>query len=162
MTMQAAVGERAHARTRAAVQAALRLVARRARTEQELREALAAAHDEAASGAAVARLLELGYLDDREWARAYVARRRSQVRGRALLRRELLASGVSAADAAEALAAHEELDAARRAIAGRNHALRSVEPDRRRRRLSGFLMRRGFSRETADAVLRDAGGRSER
>ncbi|HYL08574.1 MAG TPA: regulatory protein RecX [Candidatus Udaeobacter sp.] len=61
-------------------------------------------YDEADVEAAVARLIELGYLDDRSFAAGHV-RRRSSDRGQLALSAELAARGIDRTVAGEALAA---------------------------------------------------------
>ena len=146
---------------RLAVRRALKLIARRPRTQSELRSAL---HDEFAPDEvdhAVARLCTLGYLDDAAWAADYLARPRAQERSAALLRRELLARGISAADAGAALAGHDDQSSALRAAHRRAPALARHDPVRRDRRLRDHLHRRGFDQPVVESALRrllDAAG----
>ena len=135
-----------------AVQRALRLTARRARTEAELRKALARDFQPDVVDAAVERMRALGYVDDPVWAAAYVARPRSQERAASLLRRELRARGVSDGDADAALVEHDDGAAALRTARKRLRALRSLAPERRERRLRDHLLRRGFARALAESV----------
>lgn len=136
-----------------AVRRALKLIARRPRTEFELRSALAeqfSAHD---VDHAVRRLRALRYVDDAAWAADYVGRRRARERAAALLRRELLARGVSTDHADRALAAHDDRTAAARAAELRLPALRRVDPERRHRRLRDHLRRRGFGESVIESVV---------
>ncbi|HZV51321.1 MAG TPA: regulatory protein RecX [Candidatus Dormibacteraeota bacterium] len=94
-----------------------------------------------------ARLRELGYLDDREFARSLVAHR-SRRRGPALIAAELAARGIDPRLAAEAVAEVErdrQLDAARRLVVRR--------PDRSPRDLAAWLTRRGFSMDVIREVV---------
>lgn len=105
------------------------------------------------------RLGALGYLDDREYARL-VARRVAgrQGAGPARLRQVLQARGLApdviAAAAAEAFAGTDEGAAA--AAAGRRRlvALRGLAPALARRRLAGYLSRRGHGAEAIAHALR--------
>jgi regulatory protein len=137
----------------------LDLLARKQRTERELRQALARHFDERAVDGAIERLREIGYLDDAGWAKSYVASSRASDRGRALLRHELRHRGVEDRVAADALEAHDEHAAARTAAEKRVRSLRRLEPQQRRRRLYDFLRRRGFTdtiaRRAMDEVLHD-------
>lgn len=132
-----------------AIQAGLRLVARRPHSEAELRRKLARrGYLPAQVEGAVARLRELGYVDDAAFARALVAHR-SRRRGPSLIADELVARGVDRELAVAALAevAAEELVAARRLVE-RSGALDS-------RQLAARLQRRGFS---ADVIRRALAG----
>jgi regulatory protein len=156
--------------------AALRLLAQRARSEVELRQRLARKDmDPAVVDRTMAWLQERGYLDDRAFAEAFVRDRlRLRPRGRAGLIKELRRKGVdgdtaqAAADAVMAAESVEDADLAldaARAWARRNAPLVSAaagspEPRQRaRRRLYGHLARRGFLpgpiRAALDHVLGD-------
>ena len=149
------------ARRQRAVRRALELHARRPRTESELRADLAHQFADGDIEDAITRLHALGYLDDAAWAAAYVARGRARERGAALLRRELLARGVSAPDAEEALRDHDDRAAAVRAARGRlrRRPARGAELDRGGiRRLRDHLRRRGFDHFTVESALAEVAG----
>ncbi len=132
-----------------AMDAALRALAARPRSEAELARRLRQKGlAEEIIADVLARLRQLGYLDDRAFAEAWVAqRRRFNPRGAAALRRELRAKGV-ASDIIDAVVGDEpENDlAAARAVAEK-HWPRLQRLDRAvaERRLVGLLQRRGFS-----------------
>ena len=130
----------------------LELLSRKQRTEQELREALGDDFLAADIDGALARLHELGYLDDRAWASRYVATDRAGGRGESVLRRELHSHGISDEDMADALEGHDDLDAATETARKRARALRSLDDATKQRRMYDFLRRRGF----ADGVARRA------
>lgn len=131
----------------------LELLSRKPRTERDLRKALVEDFQPIDIDRALARLHELGYLDDRAWSDRYVGSPRAQVRGRSLLRSELKARGVSDEVVAETLDGRDDLAAAIETAAKRVRSLRSIEDEeRRKRRLYDFLRRRGF----ADDVCRRA------
>jgi len=100
------------------------------------------------------RLTEAGLLNDQEFARYWVENRESfRPRGARALRFELKGKGVGdqAIDAAT-----QEVDEDESAYRiARNQALRLRQADRDtfRRRLGGFLTRRGFSYETVRATV---------
>ena len=145
---------------------AMRYVARRARTKEEVRRKLREKdYPEHAVEAAVARLKELDYLDDAEYAREYMRSRfRSKGYGPVRLRRELKQRGVERhqiEDAMLLLDEEEVRDAAREHAQKRWPRLADEEdPRRRRQKLKGYLRRRGFSYDTirraADEVEREA------
>lgn len=132
-----------------AVRDALRLFARRSRTEAELRTALSRHHQPHDVGLAVERMRALGYVDDVARAAEYIARPRARQRSAALLRRELTQRGIAPAAAEQALASHDDGEAAARAARARIPALRRLDSPRRARRLHDHLRRRGFDAETA-------------
>jgi regulatory protein len=128
--------------------AGLRLLGRRAHSRVELRRKLARrGHLAQDIEAALGRLAELGYLDDRSFASGLV-RRRGTVRGPLALSAELAARGVDRAQADSALA---EFDPAAQLAS----ATRLAERLYARRRITGYremldqvgsrLVRRGFS-----------------
>lgn len=141
----------------------LELLSRKPRTERDLRKALVEDFQPIDIDRALARLHELGYLDDRAWSDRYVGSPRAQVRGRSLLRSELKARGVSDEVVAETLDGRDELAAAIETAAKRVRSLRSIEDEeRRKRRLYDFLRRRGFAddvcRRAMESVLAAAEG----
>jgi regulatory protein len=126
---------------------------------------------------AVDRLIELGYLDDEQLARAWVERRdRSRPRGELVLRRELRARGIPDEAIAAALHAREDPtastvsgdgshprpdgasgdadeQAARRLVERRRGSLMR-EPDQRRRRQKAYalLARNGFDPDLCQRI----------
>ena len=139
----------------AAHEAALRLLAHRPRAERELAERLRRRGFPAATvEAEVARLRRAGLLDDERFARAWVESRAG--RGRLLLRRELLARGVPAALAGEAVAAVDDRETALALARRRAPRLAGLEFRQFRARLGGFLARRGIAHEEIDEAVRAA------
>ena len=136
-----------------AVQRGLALIARRPRTAADLRDRLGDRFEEAAADAALARLAELGYVDDAAWAAAYVARTRSTERSARMLRAELLQHGVDAVTAEDALLAHDDDEAAIAAARRLARGGRGRDPDAQARRMQGALARRGFSFDVIGRAL---------
>ncbi len=140
-----------------ALTTALRLLSYRPRSEAELRQRLARRGtpppliDET-----IARLRELDLTDDEAFARAWVeSRQRSSPRSRRLIALELRDKGVSQQITQESLAALDEdaeADAAYRAATRRAAALAALPYADFRRRLSNFLLRRGFDYDTVRAT----------
>jgi regulatory protein len=99
------------------VDTGLRLLGRRAHSRAELRQKLARrGYEEGEVATAMARLTEMGYLDDVAFARGLV-RRRSATRGSLAVSAELTAKGIDRQGTAEALAgldAESQLAAATR------------------------------------------------
>lgn len=131
--------------------AALDLLAYRAQTAHEIRTKLARkGFSEEAAEAAAARMDELGYIDDADFARAFV---RGRLAGRGYgperLRMDLRRRGVAAKLIEEALEDEVEEDALYETALrhGRRRWLRlASEPDafKRRKKLGDFLLRRGY------------------
>jgi len=162
--------------------AAARLLESRHRTVHEVRRRLTdAGYRPDLVDAAVARLADLGYLDDEEFARAWVASRdRAHPRGERALRLELARKGVAREIVDEVLGerggeverrplqlhgAPDEVpgrdgvpgsaddEAACRLLERRRPTLeRIAEPRDRRRRAYALLARAGFDPETASAA----------
>lgn len=143
---------------------ALELLSFRARSEGELERRLRrAGHGPSAADSALRRCRELGYLDDRAFALAHVRDRlRLRPKGRRALRSELFRKGVegvlaeAAIDEAFAEAGLDETDLARRLAGKRVQALGSLETEAARRRLTGYLARRGFPPPVVRAVVTEA------
>ena len=136
-----------------AVQRGLALIAQRPRTATDLRDRLGDRFDEQAVEAALARLTELGYVDDAAWATGYVARTRSTERSARVLRSELREHGVEADTAAAALLEHDDAAAALTAARRLARSGRGRPPDARDRRLLAALARRGFAFDTIERAL---------
>ena len=146
-----AAGERALAMARA-----LNYLGYRARSEREVRERLRRyGYGREISEGVVARLKELGYLDDRDFARI-VAREKARHYGPRKVSAELRRSGVDAelvrSVVEEEFAGRSELEDARSAAARRYNMAGS---DAEARRVYGFLTRRGYSAAVCAAVARE-------
>lgn len=132
------------------------LLSRRDYAREEMRERLARKPVAEEVGRAVlARLEELGYLDDVRFARGFV-RARGHRKGRWRLHRELLRRGVpeeAAAEALRPLGDDQQETAALQVL--RKHAWRfaSGDPHRDRRRAVAFLARRGFAPDAVQAAV---------
>lgn len=142
----------------------LGMLARARRTEREMQQRLRLREpDPEIVRQAVERLRALGLLDDAEVARAEAASRFRRGEGAGRIRQSLMQKGVerSVIDAAVREVTEEEEieeDALCRAAGEKRlRALRSLTPDVQRRRLLGFLVRRGFpghlSRDVAFALV---------
>ena len=111
--------------------------------------------------AVVDHLLRLGYLNDEEFARQWAARRvRTRGFGRRRIEQELRVRGIDR-DAIrtvlnELFQESLELDVARKEADKKLKTLSRFEPEVRKRRLAGFLERRGFPSEIIRAIVRNA------
>ena len=142
----------------------LRLLTDRARTRQELAQALArrSVPDEAAA-AVLDRFAEVGLIDDAAFAGQWVRSRHTyRGLGRRAIAVELRRKGVADGVAKEALAEVDEESEDRRARKLVDRKLRSMAvgtPDQRAtaaRRLVGMLARKGYGAGTAYRVVREA------
>jgi regulatory protein len=140
---------------RQALEAAVGLLARRPRSEREIRRRLmqrkfpAALVDET-----IGRLYELKLIDDAAFARFWAeARDRTSPRGKRMVTQELRTRGV---EATIAVASTEELsdeDAAYRLARRRMRSMRELDYATFRNRLGTLLQRRGFGWDVARATV---------
>lgn len=111
------------------------------------------------ANAVLDRFTEAQLIDDAAFARAFVNSRLAIAgKSRSVIARELKQKGVSAEDAQEALSIIDselEDQTAYSVAKKRYQQLSSLAPEVRRRRLMGFLMRRGFSSSLTTRILRD-------
>jgi|AMFO01.1.fsa_nt_gi Uncharacterized protein conserved in bacteria len=113
----------------------------------------------------VTECVESGWVDDADYARRWLERRREQGYGRARIRAELIQRGIEEEVAAAALAEEEvgaELAAARRAGARKIRSLGTIRDDRDRAKLARFLAARGFNGHTARRIVEEVGEASGR
>jgi regulatory protein len=139
-----------------AVTAALRLLSLRPRSEREIRDALKRrATPEEVITETLERLASARLIDDGAFAENYVELRdRSSPRSRRLLAAELAARGVSKAEREGALATVDEADAAYRAAGKKARSMGTAAKADFQRRLGEYLLRRGFSYDTAREATR--------
>ena len=142
-----------------AMQAGLRFIAFRPRSREEVRRRLGRRFDPHTVEQALARLEERSYLDDAAFARLWrESREAHRPRSAALIRRELLERGVPREVAQEAVAGLDDDASAYRAGQGRLRSLQGLDDVAFRRRLEGYLKRRGFGasviRRTVDRFLK--------
>jgi regulatory protein len=150
--------------------AAARFLEARQRSVVEVRRRLTGAgYRPALVEGAIERLLELGMLDDRAFAEAWIASRdRARPRGERVLRQELLQKGIDRALIDELLeerrtgeegeAIEQDIEAARRLLERNARSLERVaDPRQRRARAYALLARNGFDpdvcREAAAEVV---------
>ena len=111
------------------------------------------------ANAVLDRFTEAQLIDDAAFARAFVNSRIAvSGKSKSVIARELKQKGVSAQDAEQALSSIDtelEDQTAYTVAKKRYQQLSTLEPEVRRRRLMGFLMRRGFSSQLTARILRD-------
>ena len=149
-----AAGERALAMNRA-----LHFLGYRARSRREVRDRLRRyGYGQETVEGVVGRLVELGYLDDEEFART-TTREKARRYGPRRVSDDLRRSGVDAELAQnvvdEEFAGRSELEEARSAAARRYNRGGS---DAEARRVYGFLVRRGYSSDVCAEVAREYRG----
>jgi regulatory protein len=138
----------------------LRVLSLRDHSEAELRTKLKQKGYEEGVDETIARLKELGYLDDRRFARQFVSSSVRNGRGfGARLRMELAKRGVAAGIVAEVLSELESEVSEREllsAVISRRFAGFDPETatEKERRKVVGYLQRKGFSLSAIFAQLR--------
>jgi regulatory protein len=143
-------------------EAALHLLSYRARSRAELaRRLVRKGFPDALVESCLADLAARGFIDDGAFAASFVRDRiRGRPKGPRRISQELRSLGVSSDLAGAAIeeamqdADLSDLDLARKA-ADRWRERSGEEPARARRRLYAFLMRRGFTAEVSQAILRE-------
>lgn len=142
----------------AAHEEALRMLARRARSAAEVSRQLSQkGFTSGVIDAEIERLRQVGLLDDDAFARAWVAERgRLAPRSRRMLRSELRQRGIGTEQAESAVAGIDDREVA--TALARRRAERVEAGDYRSfaTRIGGYLLRRGFDHETAEAAVRAA------
>ena len=135
---------------------ALRYLSYRPRSEFEVRGRLRPRYDEQVAESVIARLKELGLLDDRAFARAWSQGRMSfKPRSAALIRRELLAKGVDKETVQAEVSTLDDEESAYNAGLRAVRSLASGDYTTFRRNMWGYLHRRGFGQ----SVVRKTVGR---
>jgi regulatory protein len=139
--------------------AALRFLSFRRRTEKEIKDRLRKkGFNEKSIGRTIDKLKEYDLVNDSEFAAAWVKERLAyKPRGKKLLAQELWKKGIRKDiidQVTEELCQDEEKSAAEllEKIKGR---YKNLEPKVARRRMSGLLLRRGFSYETVNQALQN-------
>lgn len=139
-----------------AYQRALRLISHRPRTKQEIHQKLLEkGFDDHQAAAVITRLEEAGLVEDREFARMWVENRNtSHPRSRRLIKLELQQKGVAVEEIESALVeSADDADLATQAAMQQIRKYQNLEWPEFRKKLSAFLMRRGFSYGTIAPVV---------
>ncbi|NJL93235.1 MAG: RecX family transcriptional regulator [Anaerolineae bacterium] len=103
---------------------------------------------------ALARLVQLEYLDDHAFARFWVENRNAfNPRGKLALRYELRQKGIDSAIIDDVLADQDSVELAAQAATKKLRSLRGHDPQTTRQKLGAFLARRGFPYDTVRTVL---------
>lgn len=141
-----------------AYNASLRYLSYRQRSQSELEIYLKKKeYSEEITAHTVERLLEKGYLNDAEFARMWIAdRNRFRPRAARALRMELRQKGVDNSVIDEALIGLDEEEAAWNAVQSKLARWQSLDDFELRKKVSGFLGRRGFGYDAVRSVLERA------
>jgi regulatory protein len=165
LTIEQVTGLLARDQVGKAVEAAIRLLTRRPRSEREIRQRLREkGFDVPAIDAAVERLEGWRYLDDFEFARFWVENREShKPRGRRLLEQELRQKGIDRELITETIdaAGLDERAAALELGRSKLRTYSGLEDQTIRRRLGSYLARRGYDFGTVRATLDQLLGEDE-
>ncbi len=137
----------------------LHQLSRSMRTEQQLRELMLRREIPAEIFEPIlVRFREAELIDDQKFADSYVATRLQAGKSVNAIRRELAGKGISQGivdQATSEISAEQELARATKLALQRAARMASLEPQVARRRLQGFLARRGFSANVVFAALRE-------
>jgi regulatory protein len=136
---------------------AVKFISYRSRTQSEIRRKLSEkGFSEQDIDKVLERLRSNGLVADDQYARSWVeSRSAAHPRSRRLMAMELRQKGVSDSDIDKALEGTEDDDElAYQAAAQYAHRLASLEWDKFRERLSGYLLRRGFAYGTIAPLVR--------
>jgi regulatory protein len=140
---------------RRALNTAVAMLARRPRSERDVRRRLTQRRcPPEVADETIGRLREMGALDDAAFAAAWAeSRDRSSPRGRRLVERELRAFGVDGDAASTATASLDDEDAAYRLASKKARTLAGADRAAFASRLGGLLRRRGFGWEVTRAAV---------
>jgi regulatory protein len=141
--------ERAH-------QIALNLLSYRPRSSEEIRRNLNGKDfSQQAIETALQRLENVGLVDDLEFARYWVEQRRDfKPRGSAMLQHELRQKGISRQIIDQVLLTVDEESLADRAARAWLEGKRNLDPEDAKRKLHGYLVRRGFAYSVVRETLK--------
>jgi regulatory protein len=151
--------------TAKATESAIRLLTSRPRSVREIRDRLRRKDfDDETIERVIERLRDWRYIDDEAFARYWVENRESnRPRGRRLLEQELRLKGVERETVAQAIE-DAEIDERAGALEIARAKLRSYRGEEEavaRRRLGGFLARRGYGYDVIKPVLDELFGKNE-
>lgn len=139
----------------------LHQLARSAKSAEQLRQILAKREiNSQIAERVIDRFIEVGLIDDLLFAETMVsARRKFRGRSATVIRRELLQKGISKEICEQVLSSvtqEDELALACELAARKINQMSKLEPEVRRRRLAGFLARKGFSSNIVSTALKQA------
>lgn len=138
-----------------AMDAALRFLGPRPRSEREIRDRLARHEfDPQIVDGIIVRLRRMRLVDDAAFAEYWVEQRAThKPRGARLLKQELRQKGVSQDVVTEALPDEDDAEGAYRSAQRKAVSLRALDERTFKQRLGGFLQRRGYGYETVKTIV---------
>ncbi len=140
--------------TRRASASAIRQLARKPRTEAEVRAALRRKYPHNIVEQVIADLRQRSLIDDANFARLWTeSRLRTNPRSAWLLKRELIGKGISSDLADDALNQCDDSQNAYRAASAYSRRLANTDRQTFQRRLYGYMRRRGFSESITYNVI---------
>lgn len=129
-----------------ALEYALGILSKRKYTEKEIRKKLEKRASENEIGQVIDRLKELQYLNDRDFAEAYLRYRSSNSpRGKWLLTREMKKKGLGKKDIEDALKDYDDREALKTLAKKQWEKLKEKPPFERKQKMFRFLTSRGFN-----------------
>jgi regulatory protein len=138
----------------------LHQLTRSAKTERQLRDVLLKREiPQELIDWAIGDFLAAGLIDDESYAKGFLAARLAKGKSVKLIARELRQKGVADSiieDVCSSVSAQDQQDLADELARRRIMRMAALAPDVRYRRLSGFLMRRGFPSSVVSAAVRAA------
>lgn len=138
----------------------LHQLTRTAKTEKQLRDVLEKREiPQELIEWAIADFLRAGLIDDAAFARGFLAARLAKGKAVKLIARELRQKGVAEPIIEEvcgSVSAQEQQELANELAKRRIIRMAALAPDVRYRRLSGFLLRRGFPSAVVNSAVREA------
>lgn len=136
----------------------LHQLTRTAKTEHQLREVLAKREiPQELIDWAISDFLRAGLIDDAAYARGFLEARLAKGKAVKLIARELRQKGVAdpiIEEVCGAISQEEQQELANQLASRRIQRMLALAPDVRYRRLSGFLMRRGFPSAVVTTAVR--------
>lgn len=134
---------------------ALRLLSYRSRSKAEIRARLIRNFPSEIVDQVILTLSEQSLLDDADFANQWrSSRERSKPRSAAAIKRELISKGVDRETAELSVQGFDDYDAAYRAGAKTSRHLETDDFELFRKKLWGYLYRRGFSPSVAHSTIR--------
>ncbi|GAB6183374.1 regulatory protein RecX [Thermodesulfovibrio hydrogeniphilus] len=138
-----------------ALKIALRLLSLRDRTEAELREKLQRkGFGEKDIKDTIEYLKQKGFVDDEKFIQRAEKIAEDRLLGEMGLRIYFIRKGIDK-EKLEKLPNIDEFSIAKRLLQRKHHLFKDVTPDKKRAKITGFLLRRGFSWDTINKCLNE-------
>ncbi len=138
-----------------ALKIALKFLSLRDRTEAELREKLQRkGFEEKEIADAIEYLKQKGFIDDEKFIQRAEKIAEDRLLGEMGLRMYFMRKGIDK-EKLENLPNIDEFSIAQRLIQRKQYLLKDASPDKKRAKITGFLLRRGFSWDTINKCLNE-------